>query len=502
MKAIVRIATVLVVGLALAGCYFEVDPGAGAVGIEIPDPRAAGEDSDQSIGRIYLINGITLVDISEDGGTGLFREVDLELEENEVSVGPVPSGPGYRVVVALGDLDEDTDVFVPERYAWTEDAFNVIAGQAVDVDLETVATPFGNVVEVLGEDLVGISYSPDNGGAFYTASRGADSSVFRLDDNPVPLFSLADDALLATVPLPTGQTANSIGYGADAAQPAAIVPWINTNEGVIPYNTATNTLDTAFFSDYPSGATTPDVLSSGAFVVADADIARPGEEDLFGWFQVDGGIGGVFDQDDGSDAGPKQWLTDIDLSTFLSGEPITDLVVVLNSDDDVEAYFASKLGAFMLPQDVLSNPDIDEVDEILDAAEFFEVIVNGQKALITELAVVDTDIYLGTNRGVVSAPLSELSEESITPSGIVSESLGRRVVDMEIGDDYHVILTDNLLIVSDDSGLTYQVLPIYAGIVTEPTAIFLFDAPGAGPLDGLLLISGETGIATLDISNL
>ena len=497
LKRTIRLAAIVaVVGLMLSGCYGLIDDGVGAVGIEIPDANQGGDPSDLSVARIYLINDNALVDISDsDAPEGVFyKHVVMESVENEVSVGPVPSGPGYQIVLALGDpvTAGESEVFVPERYAWTEEPFAVVAGEATPVELTSIDSPFSYATSVFGEDLVGLELI---NGSFYTASgdEGA-SAVFRL--NPTTL--LTGDSLLRKIDLPTDQTANSIGMGARVDQPTAVVPWINTSVGVIPYDEGADpsldALNLAFFSDYPAGATKPAVLSSGAFVVD--KMGAPGYYDLFGWFQVDGGIGGVYDEDDALVPGAKQWLTDIDLSTFLSGEPITDLVVTTSAGGEVEAYFASKLGAFMLPEAVLSDPEINEVPEILDVAEFFEVIVDGETAVITKLALVGTKFYLGTSRGVVSIPVASIGLPTITSSDPVTESLGRVVRDMAIGLNYHAILTDNLLIASANGGTSYSVVPIYAGIVTVPTGLFLDDSTG------VVIISGETGLGAVDIDNL
>jgi len=463
---------VMITGLLLAGCYVLVDDGVGSVGIELPDTNNAGGPSDQEIARIYLLNETSLVEI---GDTTPYKVVDITTVENEVSIGPVPSGPGYQVILVLGNPDSVTGVFVPGLYAVSE-PFAVFAGQATPVDLVSVASQFGYVAGVLGENLVGITFVD---GSFYTASAdNTGSDAFRLS----PAL-----AVTATAALPAGETANGLGVGALIGE-ANPVPWINTNKGILPWLGNSTFSDTpkelGFDVDYPAGFVFPSVLDSGAFISG---------ADLYGWFQVDGGLGGVYDEF--LSAGDKQWLTDIDLSTFISGEPVSDLAVDF-STGSVEGYFASKLGAFKLPEVVLTDPELDTVPEILDAATFFEVMVDEEEAAITELALVGTDLYLGTNRGVVSVATADLILDSIPTSTVVTESLGRTVRDMAMGSSYHAILTDHFLIVSSNGGSTYSVVPIYAGIVTAPTGLFLDD------VTGVVLIAGETGISTVDIDDL
>ncbi len=479
----------LIAGLILTGCYVLVGEGVGSVGIELPDASSTGDPSDQEIARIYLLNGTSLVEI---GNTTPYKVVDLLTVVNEVSIGPVPSGPGYQVILVLGDpvTAGEVDIFVPERYAVSA-TFAVIAGQATPVELVSVASPFSHVPDLLGEDLKGIVNvyrGPDPPDPvdfkFYTASA---REAFELSN----LLTVT-----ATAALPEGEDANSVGVGALVNEPYP-VPWINTTEGIIPYlgGTSFSVAELDFDADYPLDSTFPPVLDSGAFIAEKQAPFPPGEYDLFGWFQVDGGLGGVFDEDDTYDPGPKQWLDDIDLSTFISGQPVSDLVVD-DSTGSIQGYFASKLGAFMLPEVVLTDPLIDTVKEILEEASFFEVAIDGEKATITELAMVGTKLYLGTNRGVVSVQKADLGLAMIPTSDLVTEALGRTVRDMAIGSAYHAILTDHFLIVSSNGGTSYSVVPIYAGIVTAPTGLFLDEG------SGVVLITGETGIATLDINGL
>ena len=473
MKNTIRIlGIILITGLLLAGCYVPVNDGVGSVGIRLPDTSSTGDPSAQSVARIYLLNEIALVTIGE---TTPYKVVAIDSAENEVSIGPVPSGPGYQVILVLGDdaadpvAGGDATIFVPELYSVSE-PFAVIAGQATPVPLVPVTSPFSYAPDVFGENLVGIVF---DGLSFYTASAGdAGSEAFQLN----AALEVTD-----TDPLPAGEMATSLGIGALVGE-ADPVPWINTDKGIIPYVDPTLVLD--FDLDYPVDSTFLPVLDSGAFLSGG---------DLFGWFQVDGGLGGVYDA---APAGDKQWLADIDLSSFISGQPISDLVVD-SSTGEIEGYFASKLGAFKAPERILTE-DINTVQGILEASSFFEVVIDEEKATITELALVagTDDLYLGTNRGVVSVLKTDLDLATIPYSNLVTESLGRTVKEMAIGSTYHAILTDHFLIVSSTGGAPYTMLPIYAGIVTAPTGLFLDDGTG------VVLIAGETGIATLDIDDI
>lgn len=479
MKTTIRIiGFAALVALVLSGCYPIIDGGVGAVGIEMPDPNQTGNEADVSAGRIYLLNENALVDVSETDTPELFKSVDIELEENEVTIGPIPSGPGYQVIIALGNIDEITEVFIPTRYAVSA-SFAVVAGQATPVDLESVSSPFQYAAPLLGENLVDVRFV---GAAVYTASAN-DGSSTAYELNPGTLAIQDEDDL------PTGETATSIGNGAFITDPGQVlvsnVPWINTNQGIIPYYSGVLQVDW----DSDLSAPLPPVLDSGAFIA--------GTNDLFGWFQVDGGLGGIYDELVVTGL-TKQWLEDIDLSTFIVGQPVLDLAVDLRGGVEVEGYFASKLGAFKLPEEVLTDPAIKKVEQILDAAQFFQVDVDGEVAQITQLSLVigTNTLYLGTNEGVVRIDKTTVDQDNIPVLDTVTETLGKVVRDMHIGSNYHAILTDNFLITYADGDDTYSVIPIYASIVTEPTGLVLND------LTGLVYISGETGMAWVNINDI
>jgi len=485
MRNALRLLAIALFAGFLAGCYVMVDDGVGSVGIEMPDANSTGDPSPETLARIYLLNGTQLVPVGDDTP---FKLVALESEDNEVSIGPVPSGPDYQVILALGDIEPgvgDTEVFVPARYA-VSDSFTVVAGQATPIDLTPVESKFSYVPTVFGEDLVGIAKvarGPANPGDvyFYTATT---TEAIELNTSY---------AVTARATLPAGEEATGVDVGALVTETYP-VPWINTDSGLLPYlgGNSFSAAEVDFDADYTGESAIPPVLDSGAFRV---ERGSTGYYDLFGWFQTDAGLGGVYDEDDaliGGD-GPKQWVADIDLSEFISGQPITDLVVDIGPDG-VDAYFASKLGAFKLPKEVLID-GLSTVPDILDAATFFDVVVDGEAAVITQLAQVGAKLYLGTNKGVVSILTADIELDSIPTSDVVTESLGRTVRDMAIGSNYQAILTDNFLIVSGPA-TNYTAVPIYAGIVTAPTGLYLDDS------SGVVLIAGETGIAAVDIDDL
>ena len=80
--------------------------GAGSVGIELPPASSTGDPADQTHARIWLLQGNLLSDIGDAEGE-LFKQVEIESSDNEVSVGPVLAGAGYQVILSIGELEEN-----------------------------------------------------------------------------------------------------------------------------------------------------------------------------------------------------------------------------------------------------------------------------------------------------------------------------------------------------------------------------------------------------------
>ena len=295
-NAIKLLALVAGVAFLAAGCYLSLDDGIGSVGIRLPEPSSSGTPATADAARIFVVNGSTQLQL----GDGIpYVEVALTGEANEVTVGPVPSGPGYQVILAVGSYVvgfDGNEYFVPSEYAVSEE-FNVYAGQATIQEMTLSTSPFAAPpADLLGRSLVDVAAI---GVDLYTTTA---TEFYKLD---------AALATQLTYPktIPGGRTASGLSVGATTA---ASRLWINTDDGIVPFD------GTNFDTSFTDIALKP-ILDSGAFSMGGS---------LYGYFQFDGGLGGVY-----NDGGGNEWLSEVDLSGFVVGQPVYDLTI----EDDIGA---------------------------------------------------------------------------------------------------------------------------------------------------------------------
>ncbi|MFW6260109.1 MAG: hypothetical protein ACOC6J_00860 [Spirochaetota bacterium] len=473
----------------LAGCYVGYDDGAGSVGIPLPDPRTVSQGAAAEYARIFVLNGAILLELGEDTP---FEEFDLTPSEgqtlSEATVGPVPAGDGYRIVLVFGDYQTGAggDYFVPSEYALS-DPFTVHGGQATAVDAELGPTPFVGVggSDILGLDLKGIVFTGTN---LYVADP---DTLYQAVATPADFETGVSFG--SSFAAPGGRTINSITLGAmegGVAGPTGDVQtvWLNTTQGLLPF--VGSTFDSSF--DDGSELETTSILDSGAFIL-------PADYSLYGYVQFDGGLSAVRDFDGGS--GPD-WMKPTDLSDLVSGQPIYDLAVQLTGSN-VYGYFATKLGAFRMPDTVISDDTIDTAQEVFESSDFFEVSINGTKAVITQIAIDPSgsgEIYLGTPRGAVRVPAAEAakigSEDNVPlDATLIPGTEGLIVEDIVMGGDYVVVLTNHFLVYSTNGGDSFASapLPVYASSAGTVNEIFL-DTSG-----GVVLLAGSSGLAGVDI---
>ena len=425
-----------------------------------------------------MINGSTSIPLA-DGAD--YVQVALTGPQNEVTVGPIPAGDGYQVILVLGRLGDPSGVFIPESYVTSEEV-SVYAGEASEITLVPETSPFvpidpGNT---LGLNMIGMVFDGTN---LYAATPDEIMSV-----SGVSMASLGTVVFGTTAQIPGTEVANSITLG--ALPGGAVVPYLNTNEGILPYD---GTFDTSFDAD--SGINR-EILDSGGFT--------DGFSDLYAYFQYDGGLGGVW----WPNAGSPEWLSEIDLSEYVSGQPVYDLDVELVGAN-VYGYFASKLGAFRLADDLLRDTAVDTVQQVLNypSTILISAMVDGLYAPITQIQVIGGgNVFLGTTRGVVLSDVTALEAayaanppqailgDSSDPSSMVVESRGRYVEEILAGGLYVAIQTTQFLIVSRDGGMTFAAVPLVASCAGEVTGMFL------DTLSGVVLVAGSTGVAGMNIN--
>jgi len=176
-------------------------------------------------------------------------------------------------------------------------------------------------------------------------------------------------------------------------------------------------------------------------------------------------------------------------------------MAVYTDGETVDGFFATKLGAFRMPQAVLEGApgDYDTAQEVFVASDFFEVTIDGVNATITQIAVGlmgEDTLYLGTPRGAVEvSDMSQIGgEDVVVDSSLVPGTAGLIVEDIVTAGSYVVILTNHFLVYSTDGGTSFSRTPIYASSVGKVSDMFVDTA------SGVVLLSGEFGLSGIDVA--
>ncbi len=479
MKRTILAGVAALLALILSGCFISLENGAGSVGIQLPPPRSISGDSLGSVGRIYVINGSASLPL-DDGGAEF---VEFELPDDgttleSYSVGPIPSGDGYQVILVFGDFEEDVNgdqVFVPGWYALSEE-LTVYAGQAT-------------LTEILTPDNPGLGIEPSLLGLELTSLAIGGANIYTMTNDT--LYQLPADFSSDAIAYSMGvSNAVSLDLGSWSGQSQI---WVNTQSGILPFWLTGGSAFTFMALNFgDTTVTVSPVVSSGAFTDG---------TNTYGYYQFEGGLGGVWDEDND---GLNGWLDEVDLSDIVVGEPVYDLAVDLEGGN-IDGYFATKLGAFMLQEDDV-RAGYTEAREVLRNATFFELTIDGVAVPITNIAISGNDLFLGTPRGVVVADKSEVSGLSMSTNDntpdvgenngdVVPGSAGLVTKQLAISTNYKAILTENVILVQAGAG-EWKEFPVSATVSSEISGIFLDNSTG------VVLAVGDGGLSYFDIDEL
>ena len=512
---------VAVAAMALAGCYISLDEGAGAVGIRLPDPRQVLGDLFADTARIYVINGAALLTVGE--GTA-YAEFALEPPDapgeryTEYSVGPVPAGPGYRVVLVFGSyqsasaLGSGGQAFVPSYYA-VSDEFTVVAGRTTATnELGPRLTGFIPIdpANTLGRNLVGVVAIGEDteiglDAAVYTATA---TKLYKAQTSPEEY----EEASFVEVGAVTGRTINGLSLGTQRRLSSPLVEpsvWVNTTNGIL----VGDDLDGSIMVG--SQLTGVSMLGSGAFPTANT-LVDLSVVHSYGYVQFSGGLSAVRLRQIGDNDPEWDWIDPVDLSEIITGRPILDLDVedaFGGSLPRINGFFASKLGAFRLMQGIFEEaPQSTAAFLASPSAQFFNVAIDGQAANVTNVAVVNNaarepqHLYVGTPRGALRVSLVDL-EAALDTEGMgavaglfIDESRGQAVRMIEAAGELVVIVTSHFLLYSTNAGdeaPTFHEIPLYASSAGEVTGMLLVPVPGSP----IALISGTEGLAGITLGD-
>jgi hypothetical protein len=437
MKRFLRILQVLAVvalgSVLTLSCILDSGDSSGSVMFTIQG-KGAGETA-----RVYLVttDGV----LASIGGGEDYVEVGLGGTETTVTIDGLPAGAEYNAFFGLGD--NALGHFRAQYYA-VSDEFAISAGTNVDVDLGTLDTSlFTHSPQMIGKNVKGVVVS---GGTIYAPTSN------RLYNGGTV------DAMNTSYALPGGHTANSISLVEAAVSIGVGDLWINTNKGIVPTDGSG-----AYTTDLTVNLGNVSILNSGAY----EDI---GDEYIF--YQRDGGLGGV---EDTGNFYTYDWK-DIDLSDQMAGQPVHDFV----DDGSQYGYFATRFGAFRLPDSVLDGPG----EDLLESAGFFHV---GDYIPVIAIDYNGGDFILGSEDGVWIT--NGTNPYDNPPSAPVTGTAGERFHMVAIVDQSNWAAMSDFYLYIMEGGALKGPYPFVAlpgeitGMAYDGTAV---------------VISGDEGLASID----
>ena len=440
--------------------------------------RALG-DTSNSTARVYLLDSNNAVfPLGEDKE---YKESVISSAGTDVNLDNIPAGSGYRVLISIGNLSADGKFLDVAQYGQSEQV-SISSGSIADVNITLKDSPFSKYLK--GKEIMGVKINPADNWIYAADSTGLYSGTDpgSMENNRL---SLSDTG--------TSYEVQSLSIGKVISGTSIIEDqvWLNTDKGILPYNGSSFNTN---FSKNLSGVTK--ILDSGAL---DVSIDTPAVS-IF--YQVDGGLGGVYVTDSTKDT-PKVWdWLNIDLSDIISGQPVSSFYIT-----DNYAYFATKLGAFRLSADIITTYNGNDIPDLMDYADFFSVTDSKGEIPIISLAgyTSGSDAYLviGTERGAYTVKLTESDPENVfattaTPE-LVNGTAGYNITKIAVTSSasYIAMLSDRDLFISNGSAVTHY--PFNSGLPGTLT-----DSGLPGKLtdftwfnDTELLISGTEGLVSI-----
>ncbi len=460
--------------LLISGCYMTGISGSGKISINF-SPLVDQTNTSKSIkgtqdttytAHIYLFANGKIVPLSE---TSAFRELSLS-ENTTVELTDIPTGPTYYIAVSVGNKGDN---YFEVRWWGKSQEFKIVAGGTVTPPITLSSSDFTMATNLKGESLKGVVV---NAGSIYTPTIGK-------------LYYGTALTSLSSLSLSSGQINSiSIGKFLDATNTPVSEPWLNTASGIVPFRNG------SFVTNFSQALDSESILTSGAVEVPTGGVAV--------FYERSGGLGGVYiDSTNKNDPSAWHWLN-IDLSQYVSGQPILDYYNTQNY-----AYFASKLGAFRLSSDLITNYNGQDVPNFMDDAVFFDNVDIGDKNSILSLSgyTSGTNQYLvmGTEKGAYIGELDESSDDIILSgtlrgplTGTESYTINKISVTSNpsvSGAYYIAMLSEKDLFIYNSATEKTTHYPFYSGLPGELTGFAWFN--DNGKLE--LLVSGTEGLVSL-----
>ncbi len=465
----------MILTLLISGCYMTDTSGNGKISITFTAlssqlsgaKTTKGSEETVYTARVYLFADGKLFLL---GTTSDFKELTLT-GTTTVELTDIPTGPTYYIAVSVGTKG---DSYFETRWWGKSQNFKVVAGGTVSPSITLLSSNF--TMNLKGKNLKGIVV---NGADIYTSTSG----VLYYGTSPSTLIS--KDFNTAQI------NSISIGKFLDASNTPVSEPWLNTDSGIVPFRNG------SFITNFSQALGSKSILTSGAVEATTTSVAV--------FYERAGGLGGVYiDSTNKNDPASWEWL-DIDLSQYVSGQPILDYYNTQNY-----AYFASKLGAFRLSSDLIYNYNGTDIPNFMDEAVFFDKVNIGENNSILSLSGYSngTNKYLvmGTKKGAYIGELDEASNDIIlsgTLKGPLEGTEDYQINKISVtpnpsasGEYYVAMLSERDLFIYNSVTDKTTYYPFYSGLPGELTGFAWFNDNGTLKL----LVSGTEGLVSLTVN--
>ncbi|NOY07371.1 MAG: hypothetical protein GXP33_00815, partial [Spirochaetes bacterium] len=334
MKKLIKYAvffTALISLVFLYSCYVSSSFGNSGIRLHFTNSYTASSaralgDTSNSTARVYLLDSNNAV--FPLGESTEYKQSVISSTGTDVTLDNIPAGSGYRVLISIGSLSADGIFLNVAQYGQSEPV-SISSGSTADVSITLTPSPFSKYLK--GKELMGVKINPEDNSIY-----AADSANLYIGTDP---GSMENNSLS----LPASYEVQSLSIGKVINGSGTIINqvWLNTNKGILPYNGSP--FNTAFSTNLIDNGDV-NILDSGALDISATSPA------VSVFYQIDGGLGGVYITDSTKDTpGAWDWLN-IDLSDVISGQPVSGFYIT-----DNYAYFATKLGAFRLSADIITT---------------------------------------------------------------------------------------------------------------------------------------------------
>jgi hypothetical protein len=398
-RAIKAIGALTAVLILIVSCYWQADTQTGTFSFRVPANAGArsGErtiDSRSDALRVYLMADEALVRFGPPAHP-YWDEIPLAI--NSVSATytspQIPAGIPYTVIAVAGES-------APSGFGPFDDgkAYGVTVGQGATTTVPLVLSPIpsGAIMTTFTDNVTGVLWDTRFGAGPFASTEHA---IYTSNAPTVNPFTLEVDVPNTVVnSLSVGEIFHSIRGGISP------MLWLNTGNGILPYQPAVSVPPGILRSDYTTGNGLVNEFKSGSMTDPLQQINR------IPLYIRATGLGGAV-----STGGqpPTAWF-DVDFSQYQGGTRVYDMALTKSY-----AYVATSTGAYRIPTTAITAGATAQ--SVISASAPFAT--GGANSRITSVLAVDdaaggtgTYLYMGTRSGIYVAHLED------TPAAVFTAS--------------------------------------------------------------------------------